>query len=311
MEQLISILALYNYEIQNLFTSTDLYLYTGQYVGNGTTGTEGTITLTFPFQPIIFLIPACLNSTTIGSSYIMYSESNYPIITDFINQNYEWSVFLPRTDGILKFKKSSDGKTLSFYLTFLENSSNATYLNNKDSIYYYAAIRGNNFGGPTSWLITESGPWIVPKTRKYYIELYGGGRAGKSKYSSQGWTSRGASGGSSCQSYNNIQFYAGTSISTTIGTGGKTGHYDYQTVQSTSTVFGDYSVNGGGNATSITSGGVGQGNLGTNGSVSDNINKSNGKKSSLYGYGGRGNPRGQWTESVRGPRAVYLEYLGT
>lgn len=211
---------------------------------------------------------------------------------------------------LLNFKKSSDGKTFYFFVSYPESSGKGAFLNKSDIIYYYAAIGRNNLGGPSNWLITESGSWIVPKTRKYYIELYGGGRGGQTKYSSQGWSSRGASGGSSCQSYNNIQLSAGTNISVTIGTSGKTGRNSSQTVASTATIFGDYSVQGGGNALSTTSGGQGQGNLGTNGSVSNNQNNSTGKKGELYGYGGTGNPRGQWKESVRGPRAVYLEYLG-
>lgn len=152
------------------------------------------------------------------------------------------------------------------------------------------------WGGQTEWTITQSGTWTVPRTGRYYIELYGGGGGGN------GTSSNGRTGGSSCQSYDSITLTKDQNLPVSIGVGGA-----YEGRTGTATTFGNYSVNGGGGATS-SAGGAGAGNLGKNGSqyYSSQVspNYSDGTFGTQYGFGSKGN-------NQAGPGAVYLKYLGT
>ena len=99
-----------------------------------------------------------------------------------------------------------------------------------------------------------------------------------------------ASGGSSCQSYDNVRMTSGSSIAVVIGSS-----------SSSKTSFGSKSVDNGGNAANERTPGKGTGNLGADGVVSSNgyvINYGKGVLSKKYGFGGLG------------PGAVYLKYLG-
>lgn len=152
------------------------------------------------------------------------------------------------------------------------------------------------WGGQTEWTIAQSGTWTVPKTGRYYIELYGGGGAaegGNNNYQ----------GGSSCQSYSGVLLTKGASIDVTLGQGTFGG-------DGTSTTFGGYSVAGGKKATGDA--GAGAGNLGTNGEYKPHNTKnySNGTVpySQLYGWGI--NAISTLVEGTGGPGAVYLKYLG-
>ena len=106
-------------------------------------------------------------------------------------------------------------------------------------------------GGGNEWIITSSGTWTVPRTGRYYIELYGMGGIGQYYYSNC------ASGGSSCQSYDNVQMTKGSSIAVVIGSN-----------SSSKTSFGSKSVDNGGNAANATTPGKGTGNLGADGVAS-------------------------------------------
>lgn len=143
-------------------------------------------------------------------------------------------------------------------------------------------------------MITSSGTWTVPRTGRYYIELYGGGG------SSGGGNS--AQGGSSCQSYDGISLTKGINVDVTIGQGTLNG-------DGTPTTFGSYSVAGGKKA--AIDAGAGSGNLGTNGGYKNynTKNYSNGTipYSQNYGWGINGLQAG---ETIGGPGAVYLKYLG-
>ena len=164
----------------------------------------------------------------------------------------------------------------------------------------------------TEWLITSSGSWIVPRTGRYYMELYGGG-GGVDRY---GDVPKGRSiqGGSSCQSYGSINLVAGDSVAVTIGVGG-TSAYGYAS-QATGTSFGAYSVDGGGTGDGGTAtGGSGSGNLGTSGRVvrySDaDYNNNSGTFGSTYGRGGWGGRSSSASGGQLGKNgAVYLKYLG-
>ncbi len=154
------------------------------------------------------------------------------------------------------------------------------------------------WGGATEWTITSSGTWAVPKTGRYYIELYGGGGSTTFRSFYQG--------GSSCQSYDSISLTAGDVVNVTIGAGLNAGQIG---TRGGTTTFGQYSVLGGEKG-SDGAGGAGSGNKGTDGQYvgSDGArNNSTGTLGQTYGYGVNGAPAGY---TIGGPGAVYLKYLG-
>lgn len=142
-----------------------------------------------------------------------------------------------------------------------------------------------------------------------------GGRGAFDYNNVGGLKSAAASGGASCQSYNNISLTAGETINVTC--------YPYTSSSNPrATSFGSYSVAAGGNASiSIDSsynltpiGGTASGNLGvaggTNSATGLNASSANaygtGKYSSQYGYGyGASNGSSGYSSG-----AVYIKYLG-
>lgn len=273
-------------EIQNLFNSTDLYLYTSSYIGTGGYGSSGPKTLTFPFEPIILFMPIDPQNNT----------PSVPIPTSKLSSEGYVSFNFYSRDNVF-IKMSSDRKAVMYY-----GSNYYEQFNMPGGFYYFAAIGGYDRGQITEYLITSSGTWTVPKTGRYYIELYGGG--GYGAVADTDLHGLDYIGGSSCQTYEAITLNEGEAISVVIGTYGdpRTG------VSSTGTQFGSYSVAAGGNATS-TSGGVGSGNKGTTlqgaHTSSDDIkNPNNGRFGEIYGYGSD-------SSSITGAGAVYLKYLGT
>lgn len=151
--------------------------------------------------------------------------------------------------------------------------------------------------GATEWLITSSGFWTVPRTGRYYIELYGGG--GGSWRSGTG--EAGYAAGSSCQSQASVSLTAGSSVSVTIGTKGRGGNYT--ALAGGATTFGSYTVNGGG-ASSASAGGDGAGNLGQSGTEraigNNTVTTNGGVYGSVYGCGA-----GVYENGTNG--AVYLK----
>lgn len=180
-------------------------------------------------------------------------------------------------------KKTVDNKTF----TIIRNSAELQYNSsqNRRSVFY--GLGGIVQGSPQSiFFIQESGVWTVPYTRKYYIEIYGGGgdgfvyNYGDSEY----WT-----GGSSCQSYKNVFLEEGEKITVVVGKGRRRITQD-QTGNGQSSSFGSYTVEGGGGASRYNVG-QGAGNLGTNGQAfGDTRYKDNYSKgtlaSKIMGYGG-------------------------
>ena len=263
-------------EIQTLLTSTDLYLYTGTYKGTGTYGTNNPTVLTFPFEPVIIFMPTYMKYDSYGVDIIQAH-----MVTTSYNVNF--NPFLNRQNSVYYIKCSTDRKTFSLY------SNDAICQYNADlSMYYFTAIGGYDMGGGNEWIITSSETWTVPRTGRYYIELYGMGGIGQYYYSNC------ASGGSSCQSYDNVQMTKGSSIAVVIGSN-----------SSSKTSFGSKSVDNGGNAANATTPGKGTGNLGADGVASSSgdyvINYGKGVLSKQYGAGG-GN--------IGSPGAVYIKYLG-
>lgn len=261
-------------EVKQWVQDNGLLLYTGSYMGTGTYGVKNPTVLHFPFKPIIIFMPAYMTSDNRGWDIIQ---------TNMVTDSYG-GFYNTFASGTCYIKSSTDRKTFSLYA-----SDYAHYQYNvENQIYYFAAIGGYDMGGGTEWIITSSGTWIVPRTGRYYIELYGMGGIGTYMYNN--W----ASGGSSCQSYDNVQMTSGSSIAVVIGSS-----------SSSKTSFGSKSVNNAGNAVNPTTPGKGTGNLGADGVASSNgsyvINYGKGVLSKYYGAGG-GN--------IGGPGAVYIKYLG-
>ena len=163
-------------------------------------------------------------------------------------------------------------------------------------------------------MITSSGSWTVPRTGRYYLELYGGG--GGVFNTNEISRGKAVQGGSSCQSYSSISLTEGDSIAVTIGVGGSY-RADNLKDPATGTSFGMYSVDGGGTGNGRTpTGGSGSGNLGTAGSVisystTKKYNNNNGTFGSTYGVGGWGGLSSSSNSGKSGTDgAVYLKYLG-
>lgn len=125
------------------------------------------MTLTFPFEPILIIGPHTqfLRKNTV----IICAEIN----SGTYNGNYYWF-----ENSQVAMKKSEDNKTISWvnYSNDADAQCNAATIT-----YYFAAIGGYDMGeggGVSSeHLITKSGNFVVPKTGRYYLELYGGGGA--------------------------------------------------------------------------------------------------------------------------------------
>lgn len=266
-------------EVKQWVQDNGLLLYTGQYTGTGTYGQSNKNTLTFNFEPKLVLI------TTLSTSYsngLLLWEHGMERGNNGYNGKYvtlEWGE-----------------NSVSWYFTTTSSVSSpeALQLNSNGLTYYFAAIGGYDMGGQTEWTITQSGTWIVPRTGRYYIELYGGGGMNQQSTSYLG--------GSSCQSYDSITLTKGMSVNVSIG-------YGATATDGTGTTFGNYSVVAGGNGTRV-SGGAGAGNLGTTGGSTSNpnvdINASKGSLGSKYGYGIAYRSNGTYA----GNGAVYLKYLG-
>ena len=248
-------------EVKQWVQDNGVMLYTGQYTGTGTYGAKYLTSATFPFEPVLFFFPSELrtlfaNALSTGYKNINVGSGSYVYI-----------------------KKSADGKTISWY----SDESAARQYNAAGETYNYVAIGGYDIGGQTEWMIIQSGTWTVPKTGRYYIELYGGG--GSSTFRSF------YQGGSSCQSYDSISLKAGDVINVTIGEGLNS---SLSGTRGGTTTFGQYSVLGGEKG-SDGAGGAGSGNKGTNGQYASpygTLNYSTGKFGENYGWGVNGTSGG-------------------
>lgn len=281
-------------EVKQWVKDNGLLLYTGQYVGTGTYGQSNPTVLTFPFEPIIWF----------PSIYQLNIQPYYMLCALMTNS---WSEMRPMYDisSNCYVSMSADRKSILIYSSYKSNNQ----LNISGKTYYFAAIGGYDMGGQTEWTITQSGTWTVPRTGRYYIELYGGGGgAWNNPYQYQ----IAYQAGSSCQSYDSVVLTKGEEIAVTIGTGGGASNNSSPAPNpsaATGTTFGSYNVTGGGMA--IGNVGAGAGNLGTQGTAyTRGYNNSTGVLGNKYGYGGwyyGGSGGGAY---AGGPGAVYLKYLG-
>lgn len=257
-------------EVKQWVQDNGLVLYTGRYTGTGDYGQSNPTSVVFPFEPILFFFPTGFKTININEL-----TQDYKAIKTYTSQYGNYNIYV---------KKSDDGKTIYWY-----SEDGATNQSNGAKVFYnFAAIGGYDMGGLTEWLITTSGSWTVPKTGRYMLELYGGG-GGTVRTSGAGYTA-----GSSCQHYDSVVLNMDDIINVTVGAAG-----DYGSAGG-STIFGSYSVSGGGGATR-SSAGTKSGNYGRDGEY---------QSSGIYGrtYGvGAGRDSGDYLATAG---AVYLKYLG-
>ena len=96
---------------------------TGEYTGNGSTGTSGGVWLTFPFVPKLVIIqPVVVNYTGGASTLILQS----PHIQFFLGSTYE------------DVKAEWEGNSLHFYGD--TGSGATTFLNGNNCTYAYSAF---------------------------------------------------------------------------------------------------------------------------------------------------------------------------
>lgn len=267
-------------EIQNLFTtqSNEKYpiIYRVARIGTGTATSSSPAFVTFE-QPVNWMF--------------VYNNFTLHSLIDFVTETISSSNYSFVNNGTTSFafKRSQDNKTFYFYSS----------LDALNELYVFYGISGAMLGDKPYIYIEASSTFIVPYTRKYYIELYGGGGGGYHENTDSSYYG----GGSSCQSYNNVQLIKGQKISVTIGSGGSDGYFS--TAKSGGkTIFGTYSVNGGGAAKS-SAGGAAAGNLGTKGGSGRNvISYSNRKLAPLKYRWGKAGMAGE-------NGAVVLKYLRT
>lgn len=108
------------------------HIVTGSYIGTGTYGYENPNTLTFSFTPKIVW---CDSSGIVGMSTAWIDE----MIIDELDTEYKQRRGFGLADKLYG-KKSSDGKTISWYYTDV-SSAQASYQNNQaNTTYYYLAI---------------------------------------------------------------------------------------------------------------------------------------------------------------------------
>lgn len=283
-------------EVKQWVQDNNLLLYTGQYTGTGTYGKSNPTSITFPFEPILFISPI--------TAYEEYPASSL-INTRYLTTSY-------KQVGCLR-NVSSHGVPSGRYLTarFSDSSKTTLQIYSGDSdfyqgnvsgeIYYFAAIGGYDMGGMTEWIITSSGSWTVPRTGRYMLELYGGGGGTPRALSSSGYT-----GGSSCQHYDSVSLNVGDTIQVVIGAAGKSSS---GVTSGGSTSFGSYTVLGGGAASDSAVGGA-AGNYGKSGvrvtRNSDVQTYNDGVFGTMYGVGSSNSSNANGATAG----AVYLKYLG-
>lgn len=112
-----------------------LMLYSGQYTGTGTYGANHPTSVTFPFAPSIFFLPNQKHFPRTNVSYGMLAINTASLSSNYID------VQTPSSSTTIYMKKSSDGKTITWYSEKADNQMNYSGL-----IYFYSAIGGYDMG---------------------------------------------------------------------------------------------------------------------------------------------------------------------
>ena len=113
-------------------------IQTGSYVGTGTYGSSNPCSLTFDFEPKLFLMVASDNGTIISNRLDNTAPAAiFDALTTNYKKNYGLTQDFPSSTGSGYYgRKSTDGKTLQWY-----NTVNAAYQFNTDGdIYYYLIV---------------------------------------------------------------------------------------------------------------------------------------------------------------------------
>ena len=121
---------------KNYVDMKDLKLYSGQYTGTGTYGKNNPTSITFPFAPSIFFFPNQIKYPRYNVFYGMLAISTFSLSTDYID------VRTPGSSTSIYMKKSSDGKTITWYSVESDDQMNESGI-----VYYYSAIGGHDMGG--------------------------------------------------------------------------------------------------------------------------------------------------------------------
>jgi hypothetical protein len=118
--------------IASVIGKNGVQIETGSYVGTGTGGSEGTATtLSFGFAPKFMLVAA-------GGNTGVFAFFSFPILTTSFTE------YAYRPDdtysSYVRAKKSSDGKTIYFYVASSYGSYVRLQANTSGVTYYYVAI---------------------------------------------------------------------------------------------------------------------------------------------------------------------------
>lgn len=265
------------------------YVIKGSYVGTGVYGISSPNTLVFD-REVSFV--AIVDSNASSSSYDQQVRYVWLGQSKDYNRTYSYA-----------------NKTLSWY-----SSNAANQLNSSGTTYLYFAIAEETYTPyiGQSFILLNSGSFVVPATGKYRIEIHGGGGGAGGGFIIEHTPTEerqynGGLGGGSGEVYNNVTLTIGDVISYTIGVGGHSGSsggYNPYTeatdgTQGGTTTFGEYSIVGGlggGAATNQANGidGLQSGNLADG--------QSGG---STFGNFGNGGTRGNGVDG-----AIIITYLG-
>ena len=110
-------------------------LYSGQYTGNDSYGASHPTSITFPFAPSIFFFPNQIHFPRYDVFYGMLAINTISLSSDYID------VRTPGSSTSIYMKKSSDGKTITWY-----SEGSDDQMNESGIVYYYSAIGGHDMG---------------------------------------------------------------------------------------------------------------------------------------------------------------------
>ena len=107
----------------------DLKLYSGQYTGDNSYGASHPTSITFSFVPSIFFFPNQIKYPRNTVLYGMLAINTISLSSDYID------VRTPGSSTTIYMKKSSDGKTITWYSEGADDQ-----MNESGVVYYYSAI---------------------------------------------------------------------------------------------------------------------------------------------------------------------------
>ena len=119
---------------------------TGSYIGTGTYGVNNPCSLTFPFVPKLIMLLGYVRADGSYSPSLGASSGGYCvhlINVDKLTTAYQTGLGLANYSGLEAYgKKSSDGKTFSWYYSTTSSSNGPNYQCNISGLTYHYAILG-------------------------------------------------------------------------------------------------------------------------------------------------------------------------